>query len=98
MVDTEIVEAGNAEDVKQKNSTRLGQERDFDGVETEADRLTGAQNAPKYTNIMGKFLWRVCDSANPVIHYVVPQLLRNKSVTQELRCQTRCLPKRPRLI
>lgn len=76
MVNTEVVKAANADDIEQQYAPRLRDERDLDGVETEADGFPCAEDSTEHANVMRELLRGVCDGANPVIDDVMPELLR----------------------
>lgn len=56
MINAKIIEARNAQDIKQKNTPRFGYEGNFNRIEAKTDRFTSTQDTSKYADVMGKLL------------------------------------------
>jgi len=72
VVDAQVVEDTDTDDIKQQDSSRFGDVRDLNRVETEDDGFASAEYTSKYTNIVGELLGGVGECADPVVHDVMP--------------------------
>lgn len=92
MINTKVVKAANTDDIEQQYPPRLSNERDLDGVETEADRFPCTEDSTEYPDVMCELLRRVCDCANPVIDDIMPELLTDSpSALKRRQCSSRNL-------
>ena len=74
VIDAQVEKHSHAYDVEEQDPARFRDERYLDAVEPEANGLAGTQDSPENSYVVGEFLGRVGERADPVVNDVVPQL------------------------